>query len=658
MLNTIGILYPKSLLETIAVDTFARFIQENGCDVHCFGSVDDFHKSSIIVDIVVSFDVNVPNVFEVPTFLALDSHPSSFVQQRVLIRNILTYDGYLTDSAEVKQVLEDLIFSAKKVGSSIHKFSKFYEVLINKENIDNPKIEILNSLFWLSDSSYPSKNIKRLSKAGRVTFVYPSFQIKRLLKQPFIPLKTTDFLSSGRATFAGQLYWVPDSKDSNSPAITLEIKWALSLGMALIVTWKSELFNVFGDSLIYLQPGIKPKELDRELKKIQNWARDNVTEVKRLAASSQKIYRKEFVPNSRSFDELKKFFICTAGNKHYPAFRAKTPPPRSPVSYSFIIRTGGKALQLERALDSIVAQEASDITIILVLYKPLENIKERLLRYSEKLDFKIVEDFGNLRSTGIVLGMANVSSDYFGLLDDDDTVHPNHIGTLMASLEMAQKIEPNVDQRLVFCGNYLISKHSKFEERSEWGTTYGLSDPSHRVIENFRFYEPKLMSQHMWYMASNSWLAHKSLINATLLRDPKTHSHEDIYFELQFAMQTRFVFSAEVTAAHWFDGQNSTILDVSRNAKDVFHHIFSLTYRNIGNYTYRHISHTDQFSVSGAYFPTAANTGLAVYRRRLTATHIFSFFRIYRRFITVLSSTHPKRLLFMIARWFYRKLVT
>ena len=86
----------------------------------------------------------------------------------------------------------------------------------------------------------------------------------------------------------------------------------------------------------------------------------------------------------------------------------------------------------------------------MVLYRPLKDLDERTSKYDGKLKFKIVEDFGKNRSTGIVQGIANVSSDYFGLLDDDDTLHPNHIGSLMASLERARNMNSGVDQRLVF----------------------------------------------------------------------------------------------------------------------------------------------------------------------------------------------------------------
>ena len=658
MLNKIGIIYPQSFLEIMAADTFGVFIQESGCDVFYFGSVDEFHKAGEIVDIIVSFDIKVPNVFEVPTFLVLDSNPSSFAEQRILVRNILTYDGYLTDSPEVEKVLQDLLFSARKSANTIHKFSKFFHWSADQENIANPKIKILSNLFDLSDRSFPSRNITKLSQTGRITVFYPCFQIKKSLKQSFIPLQLDDFLSNAQNLFSGQIYWVPDVSARSGDGITLEMKWALSLGMTLIVPWNNYLFSVFGDSLIYLQPGLKPKELDGELKKIQMWANHSATDFNRLATLSQEIYRQKCVPNNRTFDELRTFFIKTARDKHYPAFRSKQNSRKTLNSFAFIIRTGGSAPQLERALNSVVAQEQSDITIILVLYRPLKDLDERTSKYDGKLKFKIVEDFGKNRSTGIVQGIANVSSDYFGLLDDDDTLHPNHIGSLMASLERAKKYDSGVDQRLVFCGNYLISNNHKFEERSEWRSIYGSSEPSHRVIENFRFYEPKLMSQHLWYMASNSWLAHKSLINDEILRDPNTHSHEDIYFELQFAMQTRFVFSCEITAAHWFDGENSTVMDVSRNSADVFRHILSLTYRKIENYTYRHISHTDQFSVSGAYVPTSSIAGLPVYRRRLQAIQVYSIGRSFKRFISITASTHPKRLLFMTARWLYRKLVT
>ena len=144
--------------------------------------MDEFHKAGEIVDIIVSFDIKVPNVFEVPTFLVLDSNPSSFAEQRILVRNILTYDGYLTDSPEVEKVLQDLLFSARKSANTIHKFSKFFHWSADQENIANPKIKILSNLFDLSDRSFPSRNITKLSQTGRITVFLSLLSDKKVLE--------------------------------------------------------------------------------------------------------------------------------------------------------------------------------------------------------------------------------------------------------------------------------------------------------------------------------------------------------------------------------------------------------------------------------------------------------------------------------------------
>ena len=237
-------------------------------------------------------------------------------------------------------------------------------------------------------------------------------------------------------------------------------------------------------------------------------------------------------------------------------------------SITYIIRTGGRHRQfLERALDSLIAQNYPNIKVIFCIYKKFDYLNEIIAHYPA-LDITAILREKSIRSTAICDGLAAVKTDLFGLFDDDDELHPNHVRSLVNALTYHQLRDWRQDIGLVYSGSIIINDSSEVYENSEYRDLKLKNRHEKRVIEHFRFYRPNEMSQHNWYMMSNAWLAKASLIDSELLTDPLIDTCEDLYFELQMAQRTHFAFSVEVTAIHHFHGTNSTLVDNERHLPD------------------------------------------------------------------------------------------
>src|SRR5262249_3125915 len=180
--------------------------------------------------------------------------------------------------------------------------------------------------------------------------------------------------------------------------------------------------------------------------------------------------------------------------------------------------------------------------------------------------------FGSLRGRALAGGLREIDTDSFGMIDDDDILHRNHVPSLMRTFRYNNQRDFRGDIKVAYSARYYCSDYNTFIEEPQWADEYMDPKPRHRVLEHFRFYDSAAMANHRWYMMSNSWLASKTALDEELFKDPNSNTGEDLFFELQFAMKGYFAFSCEMTAVHWFHNTNSTVIDRHRHEADYFRH--------------------------------------------------------------------------------------
>lgn len=108
-------------------------------------------------------------------------------------------------------------------------------------------------------------------------------------------------------------------------------------------------------------------------------------------------------------------------------------PTGAAASVDYIVRVGGRDIGfVRRCLDSLAAQTAPGIGVILVRHGPVEGLEAEMERQRPRLRRLALVDVASptTRSACLWAGLDAVEADLFGMLDDDDTLHPNHVASL------------------------------------------------------------------------------------------------------------------------------------------------------------------------------------------------------------------------------------
>jgi phosphoglycerol transferase len=331
-------------------------------------------------------------------------------------------------------------------------------------------------------------------------------------------------------------------REANCP--TMRLFEAAAAG-ALIITDDFEFPREwFRDSVLYVDTELPPRMVIERIVTHVQWARENWEAANRLAQRSNALFRQRLTLESM-LHSLPEFVEQVKERRCMVPFGNLPEEPRPTVEY--IVRIGSRPAEtVARALDSLAVQSYGSIAIVLVQFHPVGGLSELIERYSTKFRWirHIVVANNGSRSTAWWAGLDAVTADFFGMLDDDDTLHSNHVASLMDKF----KQDPNLG--LVYSG--LI----KVED--EPGHSPQFHGPGGKVIEERRqiicleqqSFEDLFPIRNV--IGNHTWICRKSLLDRQILVDPQIGWAEDVYFMALMAGRTKFGFTAMATANwHW-----------------------------------------------------------------------------------------------------------
>ncbi|MBJ7413894.1 MAG: hypothetical protein JHC88_00225 [Niveispirillum sp.] len=223
-----------------------------------------------------------------------------------------------------------------------------------------------------------------------------------------------------------------------------------------------------------------------------------------------------------------------------------TPTGRT-TRVDYIVRVGGRDIGfVRRCLDSLAAQTSGGIGVILVRYAPvlgLEAEMERQRPHFRRLDLIDITSppIGpTTRSACLWAGLRSVEADLFGMLDDDDALHPNHVASLTP---------------LALSGSIAIAGSVQV-----WDDAAGPFPPADPAFEHRAFHAlppPDRSAFMAWNLAvhSSAFMAPADLL-PVLGPDPGLDFAEDSYLLRRLARVAPFASSWRVTTDfHWRRGQ-------------------------------------------------------------------------------------------------------
>ncbi len=562
-MKKIAILQGKDAKLTFELDELKRAFQAFNIETKVF-----FQQEPIMEyapDCVLITSPQDGKLTPFPTYGFINRPRDEYLELPRFLRNILTYDGYLCSSPRLTQMLRDVMFGARKLGSTILKMDFFPEVspfVAPKLNTDTQKVLIFEPDF--KHSVFKTAIYALLDKIPNCQVITFSIDGVKRHNDRFIAVSSLKALDAELSNCSVGICL--SGGDQMEKTISPTLLKLLAAGVTTITHGTDELKALFKDSLYYLSPDIHLLQLASIVQEHLTTIAQNPEQAIERARAAHAVIAEQFniqnlIPAFIEFHE--KNLISKGYLPNPDAEKEKALP-----SVSYIMRTGGKHRPfLERALDCLVDQKYPDLRVIFVTHVKVPFIDEIIAQYPT-LKFKVIESIKSRRSEAIRDGMAAVETDLFGLFDDDDELFPNHVRTLVKAMQYHNHRDWRGEIGMVYSGSIHADDTFPVMERIEFQDHKLIESTEKRAIEHFRFYSPAMMSRHEWFMP-NGWLARTSVLDEEILEDPVLDTCEDLYFELQIAQRRHFAFSVEMTAVHHFHHLgNSTIDDSHKHVPD------------------------------------------------------------------------------------------
>ena len=487
-----------------------------------------------------------PKLTPFPTLGLMWSPPVFFADDPVRHRSILSLDGYLCGSRQIAQWIDDF-------ATSRGKRAVLHDGLMLPSTPDCGPADGLPSqlaimyagVHW--DGSRHGEIFRGLDGRVPLTLYGPpnAWADRGASYRGALPFDGISVISAIRDAGIALCLHKAAHREANCPSMRL---FEAAAAGALIITDDFEFPREwFRDSVLYVDAELPAPMVVEQIVSHVEWADRNPEAANRLAHRSNELFRRCLTLESM-LRPLPYLVDRVRDCRRMVVVANSSEKPQPTVEY--IVRIGTRpAATLARALDSLAAQTYQAIAVMLVQFHPVAGLDAVVDQYRSRfarIRHIVVANNGN-RSTAWWAGLNAVTADFFGMLDDDDTLFPNHVASLMDCLER------NPDYGFAYSGLIKVE-----DEPGHYVTAPQFNGPAGKVIEERReiycLQEQSfvnLLPMHN-VIGQNSWICRRSLLDREVLSDPKIEVAEDVHFMALMAGRTRFGFTAMATAAwHW-----------------------------------------------------------------------------------------------------------
>lgn len=479
-----------------------------------------------------------------PTIGLIWSPPDFYRNDKSRVRTILGYDGYLAGSESVRTYLSDLLFSTNK-DTPISDWNFLPTAPIRKfcaPNLDNPSI-FYSGVHWDGDrhgdlitglvEKLPMAFHGNPDKWARFGNAYKG-------TVPFDGVSIFD-----RINEAGIALCLHREEHLKHDVPSMRIFESAAAGAVIITEDSRFAKSNFGDSVLYVDQDADVSKRLRQIKKHFEWIKSNPSQALALAAKSNSIFNERFALENL-LSKLPEFLGQVRRTGY---FEIDTVPFVEP-KVEIVVRIGGRSLfYIERCLDSIAAQTHHNLGVILSIYKQVDGLDDLLNKYKSRFVTikKIQSETTGFRSTSLWDGFRAVEATYFCNQDDDDTLHSNHISSLVALLES------NDDFKVAYSGCIQVQDEpGHFYQQVNFTGPLGKEITESRHLVFFDQFDRRRILKFDNFVQSNTWLARRTILKSRDLIDPKLKVAEDMYLYFLFLREGDFLFSWRVTANwHW-----------------------------------------------------------------------------------------------------------
>ncbi len=504
-------------------------------EVGVSAEINQFHP-----DFVLALHFRTPKLTQYPTYGSMVNPPAYFLHDDRFVKNVLSYDGYFSSSDHITAWLKDILYETGKKYLLSPFYTSCQSVSYRPPRISQPRLLYVGTnwdgprhqeLFRQLDMT-PSLDI--YGPRGGWSYLHQSYR-------GVLPFDGSSIFEALNQAGVGLCLHRAEHCAAATPSTRI-FEIAAS-GAIAICQEHSFIRRAFGDSVLYFDDAASPKQAASQISKYMHWIKENPEQALTLSKKAYDIFARDFtlekllsdvVPHHQRLVEQKGFAI--------------SPTRRSPKgkTVQFIVRVGERSTRyIHRALDSLAAQTEGRIGVLLVRYGEVPRINELREQYADRLAVEIVESpRTRFRSAQLWAGLNRISAEYFGILDDDDILHPNHVHSLLQALGQSEK-----------CG-VAYSGSIRVWEADPNGSTESPPDVPQTERAELTYFEPFDLNRLVTlenFITSNAFIARSSLLKR-LGDDPQLPLLEDLFLLLYLCRHAEFAFSYEATCEfYWRD---------------------------------------------------------------------------------------------------------
>ncbi|QOZ43985.1 hypothetical protein XH89_11175 [Bradyrhizobium sp. CCBAU 53340] len=482
-----------------------------------------------------------PKLTQYPTLGVIWSPTAFFSPDPDRIRNILSYDGYLVANASLRDYLADLLLAHGK-DAPISRFDFLPSALSTASESDQPSTRGSRSLFYAGvhwDGHRHGDLFAALK--GRIPMrIHGDPQRWQHADEAFagpLPFDGKSVVDAIR--YCGIALTLHGSAHRAENIPSMRLFEAVSAGAIVISDRLGFAEKEFGDALLYVDADQSAEIVSQQVINHVCWINANPEVAQTMADRGRAIFNRNFA--------LENILI------RLPPFvnevrRSMGLCPELDDSVDIIIRIGSRPLSMvQRAVGSLAAQTHRNISLLIVVFRPIDGLADLLARYKGRFkSIKILDapDDG-VRSTPLWIGLNAASAVFVGNLDDDDVLHPNHVASLVQTLRQPKaKAAP-----LAYAGTIQVQ-----EDDGHWFDQINFRGDRGQIVEErrrLRFleaFDSRKMLRFENFIQSNAWLARRSALTSETLQDPQLIVAEDVYLYLTLMLKGPFVASWQPTA--------------------------------------------------------------------------------------------------------------
>lgn len=486
-------------------------------------------------DFVLALGHREPKLTQWPTYGVLSEGWLRYQNTRSL-RNILSFDAYFTGVDKVREWLEDVTFGARKLAAPVG----FLLPTLPATSWVQRTAPITSIAF--AEDEEASDKLKDLVE----------LLIRRPYFRRFVPgqgdrsAARGEHRNSSVAVFLdhGAGLFLQGANAFGDGVVSGRLFEILAAGAVAICSRNPFIERWFGNSVLYVDQDAPPQVQAWQIDKHMRWLSANPEAAQDLARQAHGI----FVEKLALENLLPGVLELHEEVSHKKGYRPRAPLPGEPPhpSIAYILRTHGHP---QRALESLRRQNYPQMEVFLVPLDEIPDLPDIATEFAD-LKLRVLDSCGAGPCSALWMALGKLRQagfELFGVLEDADELFPNHVSTLLRTLQYYSGRSWFGRIGVTFSG---CVEHAAEHFTSDRITLRGEPPGSRKLrIRHFRFYHPYLLDSQSHACYGASFLAGTELLDEEILTDPELHEEEIPYLQLLLAEKTLFAFSCEVTSA-------------------------------------------------------------------------------------------------------------